>query len=51
VSVQYQGTPTLSTTSGKYEWTPSFAIQVQWVAVPEVKSDIKGDSTTVTLRD
>ncbi len=50
VTVQYQGTPTLSTVSGKYEWSPSFAINVAWVAVPQVNSNIKGDYTGVTLR-
>ncbi|HET6485869.1 MAG TPA: hypothetical protein VFH83_05590, partial [Spirochaetia bacterium] len=50
VTVQYQGTPTLSTVTGKYQWSPSFAINVAWVAVSQVNSNIKGDYTGVTLR-
>jgi hypothetical protein len=34
-----------------YEWTPTFSILVQWVAVPEVKGHIHGDYTGVGIRD
>jgi hypothetical protein len=52
LTLQYQGSPQLITTSGAphYEWMPTFAIQVQWNAVPQIKSDIRGDPSTVSLR-
>jgi hypothetical protein len=54
LSVTYLGAPQLRTdpTDGrqKYMWTPSFAVQVQWNAVPEVKSTVKDDHNGVTLR-
>jgi len=49
VSVQYQGSPQLITRtapfSQQYEWSPTFAIQVQWNGVSEVKSNIHQDYT------
>ena len=45
---QYQGAPQLRLdTNGQYTniWTPAFAIQVQWNAVPQIKSDIHQDTT------
>jgi hypothetical protein len=55
---QYQGSPQLITTTDKktkaqttqYTWSPIFAIQIQWNAVPEIKSNIHGDSTGTFLR-
>ena len=55
---QYQGSPQLITTTNpvtfvqttQYTWSPIFAIQVQWNAVPEIKSNIHGDSTGTFLR-
>ncbi len=54
VSVQYQGSPQLMTITGstaqQYQWSPTFAIQVQWNAVSEVKSNIHQDYTgTATM--
>lgn len=49
VSVQYQGSPQLMTINGstaqQYQWSPTFAIQVQWNAISEVKSNIHQDYT------
>jgi hypothetical protein len=45
---QYQGSPQLRVDSaGKYTntWTPTFSIQVQWNAVPQIKSNIHQDAT------
>ena len=52
LTLQYQGSPQMITTSGAphYEWIPTFAIQVQWNAVPQMKSDVHGDSSTISLR-
>lgn len=58
LTLQYQGSPQLITTTDKktkkqitqYTWSPTFAIQIQWNAVPEVKSNIHGDNTGVGLR-
>ncbi len=54
LSFQYQGSLQLRTDPAdnvlKYMWTPSFAIQVQWNAVSEVKSNIHGDYTGTYLR-
>ncbi|MGO9308027.1 MAG: hypothetical protein ACLQDL_03275 [Spirochaetia bacterium] len=52
VIVQYQASPQLIThtnaTGAQYvqnEWTPTFAIQVQWNALSEIKSNIHQDYT------
>lgn len=58
LTFQYQGSPQLITTTNpvtfaqitQYTWSPIFAIQVQWNAVPEIKSNIHGDSTGTFLR-
>ena len=54
LSFTYNGTVQLRTdsTTGKlsYQWTPTFTIQVQWNAVSEIKSDITGDYTGISLR-
>jgi hypothetical protein len=56
LSLQYQGSPQLridpldKLKQQKYIWTPTFSIQVQWNAVSEVKSSVRGDSTGVFLR-
>jgi hypothetical protein len=52
LTFQYQGSPLLITTNGPphYEWSPVLAIQVQWNAVPQIKSNIHSDYTGVTLR-
>jgi hypothetical protein len=46
---QYQGSPQLlaDPVTGKqqYTWSPAFSIQVQWNAVPEVKSNVHLDTT------
>ncbi|MGA2480581.1 MAG: hypothetical protein ABSG63_17660, partial [Spirochaetia bacterium] len=45
---QYQGSPQLRVdSSNQYTnvWTPTFAIQVQWNAVPIIKSNIHQDAT------
>jgi hypothetical protein len=55
LTFQYQGSPQLRADPSdgnrlKYMWTPTISIQVQWVAVPEVKSSVRGDVNGVTLR-
>jgi hypothetical protein len=58
LTFQYQGSPQLITTTNpvtlvqitQYTWSPIFAIQVQWNAVPEIKSNIHGDNTGTFLR-
>jgi len=58
LTFQYQGSPQLITTTDpntakqttQYTWSPIFAIQVQWNAVPEIKSNIHGDNTGAFLR-
>jgi len=53
LSFEYQGSPQLKTpTSGarRYEWTPTFSVQVQWVPVQEVKSRILSDATGLSMR-
>jgi len=58
LTFQYQGSPQLITTTDpvtskqttQYTWSPTFAIQVQWNAVPEIKSNVHGDNTGTFLR-
>ncbi len=58
LTFQYQGSPQLITTTDKttskqttqYTWSPTFAIQIQWNAVPEIKSNVHGDNTGTFLR-
>jgi hypothetical protein len=54
LSFTYQGSPQLRRDPAdnimKYIWTPTFAIQIQWNAVSEVKSSIHGDYTGTYLR-
>ncbi len=47
VTLEYQGSPQLQTIGGvpQYAWTPAFAIQVQWVPVPEVRTRMYQDTT------
>ena len=46
---QYQGSPQLladpATGRLRYTWSPAFSIQVQWNAVPEIKSNVHLDTT------
>jgi lipopolysaccharide assembly outer membrane protein LptD (OstA) len=54
LTIQYQGSPQLTTVSGalQYNWSSTLAIQVQWVAVPEVKARaIKDSADEIRLRD
>jgi lipopolysaccharide assembly outer membrane protein LptD (OstA) len=54
LSFQYQGSPQLRRDPAdnvlKFMWTPSFSIQVQWIAVSEAKSAVHGDYTGMFLR-
>jgi hypothetical protein len=54
LTVKYDGSPQLRVDPAdgrqKYMWTPTFSIVAQWKAVPEVTTNIKGDSEGVTLR-
>ncbi len=54
LSFQYQGSPQLRVDPAdgrqKFVWTRTFSILAQWNAVPEVKSNVQGDTSGVTLR-
>jgi hypothetical protein len=54
LSVEYQGAPQLRTQANgtrRYEWSPTFSVLVQWLAVPEIKGRVHGDYTGVSIRD
>ncbi len=51
VSFTYTGSPQLRTlTSGRQaiEWTPTFSLQIKWIAVPVMQSTIQADYTGIT---
>jgi hypothetical protein len=54
LNLQYQGLPQYRTdptdNRTKYIWTPTFSISVQWNIASELKSNITGDYTGVSLR-
>ncbi|MCX7030006.1 MAG: hypothetical protein NTU62_07780, partial [Spirochaetes bacterium] len=44
LSFEYAGAPKLITSGTKrYEWSPTFSINLQWIPVPEVKAAVRGD--------
>ena len=52
LSFEYTGSPKLVTyESGvrQYEWSPTFAIRLQWIPVPEVKAAVSGDRDGVRV--
>ncbi len=54
LSFEYTGSPKLVTyDSGlrQYEWSPTFAIRLQWIPVPEVKAAVSGDREGVRVRE
>jgi hypothetical protein len=50
LSIRYEGKPALVTdaATGKlnYTWNDSFSILLQWIPIPEMRSTMRGDSTT-----
>ncbi len=54
LTLEYQGSPqlrTLDNGKSQYQWNSVFAIQVQWVPVPEIHARTHGDYTGFYLRD
>jgi len=52
LTVEYTGSPKLVTEPTKqYEWSPTFSIQLQWLAVPELKAAARGDRDGLSLRE
>jgi hypothetical protein len=51
LTVEYSGSQQLVTSPTKqYAWSPKFSIQLQWLAVPELKTAASGDRAGVYLR-
>ncbi len=52
LTLKYDGKPVLSSESGtlQYEWENSFSILLQWIPIPELRSNIRSDSTGLFLR-
>jgi hypothetical protein len=48
ISLQYSGSPQLNTTTNAIQWTPTFTLQVKWLAVPFLQSTVQGDYTGIT---
>jgi hypothetical protein len=44
LSFEYQGSPKLNP-ARQYQWTPAFAIQVKWAAIPEVNARMHQDTS------
>lgn len=52
LTVEYTGSPKLVTVPKKqYEWSPTFAIRLQWVPVPEIKAAVSGDRDGIRVRE
>ena len=52
LSFEYSGKPELITDSEgfkRYEWTPSFTINVQWHPIPEIKRTIQREKDDITF--
>ena len=52
ISLEYSGSPQLRTlASGRQaiEWTPTYSLQIKWLAVPLMQSTMQGDYTGVTV--
>lgn len=52
VSFEYAGSPQLRTlASGRQaiEWTPTYSLQIKWLAVPLMQSTLQADYTGVTV--
>jgi lipopolysaccharide assembly outer membrane protein LptD (OstA) len=52
ITLEYQGSPQLKSVGGfrQYQWTPVFAIRVQWNAIPEIQTTTSGDAGGLNLR-
>lgn len=51
LSVEYTGAPKLVTEPVRqYVWSPSFAVQLQWLAVPELTAKVRGDREGIAVR-
>ena len=53
VSLEYAGSPKLKTLddgSLQYQWTPSLSINIQWNAIPNIKSNIREDEEGLHIR-
>ncbi len=54
LSFEYAGNPkliTLSNGTRQYEWSPTFAIRLQWIPVPELKAAVSGDRDGIRVRE
>ena len=54
LSFEYAGTPKLVTNefgTRQYEWSPTFAIRLQWIPVPELKAAVSGDRGGIRVRE
>ena len=49
ISFQYSGSPQLNTavSPATIQWTPSFTLQIKWLAVPFLQSNVAGDYTAL----
>jgi hypothetical protein len=44
LTVEYAGSPKLFTRPTKrYDWSPTFSVQLQWIPVPELSAKVSGD--------
>jgi lipopolysaccharide assembly outer membrane protein LptD (OstA) len=52
LTFSYEGKPVLSTENGnqEYRWESSFSIFLQWIAIPEMKSTVRGDGSSFYVR-
>ncbi len=53
VSLEYVGSPQLKTLpdgSKQYQWTPSLSINIQWNAIPNIKSNLREDEEGIHIR-
>jgi len=53
LTFRYEGKPLLETLAGKpvYTWSDSFSILLQWIPIPELRSNLKADKDGFFIRD
>ena len=53
LTLRYEGKPLLETIAGKptYTWADTFSILLQWIPIPEIRSNLTGDKDGFFIRD
>ncbi len=53
LTLRYEGKPLLETQASKpvYTWSDSFSILLQWIPIPELRSNLKADKDGFFIRD